>query len=233
MQTYTLQQSGEFAILPLAAGAAVYGFAFGFLAVKLGLPWWSVPMMSGMVHAGSAQIVAVEQFASTSSVIGAIFAGAVLNLRYIGIIASISNMLKGMSLWAKLITVHITSDESWALTVSEANKSSLVGTRFLVGAGTVMIFTWVSSTTLGAIAGSTVPDLERLGLGFAFTAAFIAMGRGMWRSRTDLFPWVITFALSIAAVNAGVSTANAIVAAALGGLATSFVIRKFNGEEWA
>lgn len=225
MYTASVPKSGVIAILPLAAGAAVYGFAFGFLAVQLGVPWWGVPIMSGLVHAGSAQIVAVDQYAATSSIVGAIFAGAILNLRYIGIIASISDMLKGLPLWAKLASIHITSDESWALTVSEANKSSSITTRFLVEAGAVMFLTWVVSTTAGAIAGSTAPDLEKLGLGFAFTAAFIAMGRGMWRGSGDLIPWTITFAVAIFAVRMGMATANAIVIAAAGGLVVSFVMR--------
>ena len=60
---------GAIAILPLAAGAAVYGFAFGLLAAQVGFPWWGVALMSGIVHAGSSQIVAVEQFAGTSAVL--------------------------------------------------------------------------------------------------------------------------------------------------------------------
>ncbi len=79
-------KQGALSILPLAAGAAVYGFAFGFLAAQVGFPWWGVALMSGLVHAGSSQIVAVEQFAETSTVIGAALAGAALNLRYIGIV---------------------------------------------------------------------------------------------------------------------------------------------------
>lgn len=75
---------GAVAILPLAAGAAIYGFAFGLLAAQVGFPWWGVTLMSGVVHAGSSQIVAVEQFAGTSAVVGAALAGAALNLRYMG-----------------------------------------------------------------------------------------------------------------------------------------------------
>jgi hypothetical protein len=51
---------GIIAILPLAAGAAVYGFAFGLLAAQVGFPWWGVALMSSLVHAGSSQIVAVR-----------------------------------------------------------------------------------------------------------------------------------------------------------------------------
>lgn len=182
--------------------------------------------MSGVVHGGSAQIVAVEQFASTSSILGAVFAGAILNLRYIGIVASLTQMLNGLSIWAKLVAVHITSDESWALTISEASKNPSVGVRFLYGAGTVMIATWVASTTLGALVGSTAPDLEKLGIGFAFTAAFIAMGRGLWRNSSDLLPWLVAFLMAVGAVKMQMPTANAIVIGTIGGLVATQIIRK-------
>lgn len=227
MHTLTRTKLGEFAILPLAAGAALYGFAFGFLAVQLGMPWWSIPFMSGLVHAGSSQVVAVEQFASSASVLSAIFAGAILNLRYVGIVASLTDLLKDTPIWFKLITIHITSDESWALTLSEANKNSAVGVRFLVGAGTVMIVTWVTSTTMGAVVGAKTPDLESLGLGFAFTAAFIAMGRGMWRSRADVLPWAVTFIAAVTAVHLQASVANAIVIGTIAGLLSAKMSRKY------
>ena len=63
---------GAIAILPLALGASVYGLAFGFLAVQVGFPWWGVAIMSASTHAGSSQIIAVEQFASTGVVLGAV-----------------------------------------------------------------------------------------------------------------------------------------------------------------
>lgn len=42
---------GALAILPLAAAAAAYGFAFGILAAQVGFPWWGVALMSSLVHA--------------------------------------------------------------------------------------------------------------------------------------------------------------------------------------
>lgn len=104
---------GAIAILPLALGASVYGLAFGFLAVQVGFPWWGVAIMSASTHAGSSQIIAVEQFASTGVVLGAVLAGASLNLRYVGIIASLSEVLAGLSLRKKLLAIHITGDENW------------------------------------------------------------------------------------------------------------------------
>lgn len=216
---------GAIAILPLAAGAAVYGFAFGLLAAQVGFPWWGVALMSSLVHAGSSQIVAVEQFADSAAVVGAAFAGAALNLRYIGIIASLTEVLSGLSLRAKLLVIHITGDENWALTMSQRAKDPQIGVRFLIGSGLVMITVWTISTTLGAFVGSTLPNLEKFGLGFAFTAAFIAMARGLWRGHANLAPWIASFAVTIGLVTLGIPKAYAIVAGAISGLAVSHILR--------
>ncbi|WP_282611433.1 AzlC family ABC transporter permease [Pelagibius sp. Alg239-R121] len=217
---------GAFAILPLAAGAALYGFAFGLLAAQVGFPWWGVGLMSAAVHAGSSQIVTVEQFASSSAVLGAALAGAALNLRYIGIAASLSEVLNGLSLRIKLFAIHVTGDENWALTMSERAKSSDIGASFLIGSGLVMIGVWTVSTTAGAIVGAVLPDLEKFGLSFAFTAAFIAMARGLWRGRPSALPWLIAFGTTIAVASFGLPKAYAIVAGALCGLiASRFVWR--------
>ncbi len=220
---------GAIAILPLALGAAIYGFAFGLLASQAAFPWWGVGLMSAAVHAGSSQIVAVEQFASTQTIVGAALAGAALNLRYIGIVASLSEVLAGLSLPAKLLAIHVTGDENWALTMAERIKSPDVGAAFLMGSGFVMITVWTVSTTAGAVIGAVLPDLERFGLGFAFTAAFIAMARGLWRGRSQMFPWLLAIAVSIAAISLNIPKAYAIVAGTLCGLALSFALRRARG----
>lgn len=181
--------------------------------------------MSGIVHAGSSQIVAVEQFAGTSAVLGAALAGAALNLRYIGIVASLSSMLSGLSFRMKLVAIHITGDENWALTMAERAKDPSVGAGFLIGSGLVMITVWTTSTTLGAVAGATLPNLEQFGLGFAFTAAFIAMARGLWRGALNLIPWAMSFAITVSTVTVGAPKAYAIVAGAVCGVVISHFIR--------
>lgn len=221
-----MMKRGAIAILPLAFGAAVYGFAFGLLAAQVGFPWWGVGLMSVSVHAGSSQIVAVEQLASTGTVLGAVLAAAALNLRYVGIIASLSDVLDGLSLRAKLLAIHVTGDENWALTMAERAKSPDVGAAFLLGSGFVMISVWTVSTTAGAVIGAALPDLERFGLGFAFTAAFIAMARGLWRGRSQALPWVVAAAATVAVVSFGLPKAYGIVTGALCGLAVRALLRR-------
>lgn len=224
-------KQGAIAILPLAFGAAVYGFAFGLLAAQAGFPWWGVAMMSGAVHAGSSQIVAVEQFSGGSALLGAALAGAALNLRYIGIVASLAPVLQSLPLRLRLLAIHVTGDENWALTMAERAKDPAVGASFLFGSGLVMIGVWTMSTALGAVLGASLPDLERFGLGFAFTAAFIAMARGLWRGRANLLPWALSFAVTGILVMEDMPKAYAIVCGTLCGLLLAQLIRLGAGAE--
>ncbi len=217
---------GAIAILPLAFGAAIYGFAFGILAAQAGFPWWGVAMMSGAVHAGSSQIVAVEQFSGGSAILGAALAGAALNLRYIGIVASLARVLQSLPLHLRLLAIHITGDENWALTMAERAKNPAIGAAFLLGSGFVMISVWTASTALGAVLGASLPDLEAFGLGFAFTAAFIAMARGLWRGQENILPWLVSFAVTGLLVMTGLPKAYAIVGGTLCGLTLATVVRQ-------
>ncbi|XDA98747.1 AzlC family ABC transporter permease [Sulfitobacter sp. LCG007] len=221
---------GAISILPFALGAAIYGFAFGLLAAQVGFPWWGVSLMSASVHAGSSQIVAVEQFATTGSMLGAAFAGAALNLRYVGIVASLSDLLERLSFRTKLVAIHLTGDENWALMMAERARSSDVGAGFLIGSGLVMISVWTVSTALGSVFGAVLPDLESFGLGFAFTAAFIAMARGLWRGRSEALPWTVSAAATIAAVSLGAPKAYGIVAGAIFGLIAVSLLRQLRKE---
>lgn len=219
-------KQGFYSILPFAIGAAAYGFAFGILAAQTGYPWWGVALMSFSVHAGSSQIVAVERFAVDGLVIGAALAGIALNLRYLGIIASLSTILYKVPLWQKLIAIHITGDENWALTMARHAKDPTIGAHFLIGSGITMITVWTASTALGALFGQQMPDLASYGLGFAFTAAFIAMARAMWRGPQNLAPWVATFLITILLVKLGVESAYAILLGSLAGVAVAALLRR-------
>lgn len=218
-------KQGAIAILPLAFGAAIYGLAFGILAAQSGFPWWGVALMSSAVHAGSSQIVAVEQLSDGSTILGAALAGAALNLRYIGIIASLAEVLQHLPLHLRLIAIHITGDENWALTMAQRAKYPNIGAAFLLGSGSIMIAVWTGSTAIGAMLGASLPDLEKFGVGFAFTAAFIAMARGMWRGRKNAMPWLGCFAVACLFVVYGLPKAYAIIAGAVVGIILSMMMR--------
>ncbi len=217
-------------IIPFGLGAAAYGFAFGVLAAQIGFPFWGVGLMSAGTFAGSSQIVAVERFADGGQIAGAIIAGMALNLRYIGILASVSDMLKYTPRLKRLVAVHVTSDENWALTMAERARDPNVGDDFLIGSGLVQLAFWTVSTALGALVGAGIPNLEAFGIGFAFTAAFIAMARGLWRGRQDLFPFAVSFAVTVLLVLSGWQAAFAILGGAGMGVAAATLRRRLSAR---
>lgn len=214
-------------IIPFGLGAAAYGFAFGVLAAQIGLPFWGVGLMSAATFAGSSQIVAVERFANSGAIAGAVVAGMALNLRYIGIVASLSGVLRETPFLKRLLAVHVTSDENWALTMAERARDPKVGDDFLIGSGLMLLVFWTVSTAAGALVGAGVPNLEAFGIGFAFTAAFIAMARGIWRGRQDLLPYAVSFAVAVLLVLAEWQAAFAILGGAGMGVATATIRRRF------
>ncbi len=220
-------RQGLIAILPLALGVAAYGFAFGVLAAEAGFSAAGIATMGTLVFAGTSQIAAVDQFLSTGTVIGAALAGAALNLRYIGIVASVVPILRELPWPTRLIALQGATDENFALVLSARKTNPKIGGRFLLGTALGLVAAWTCSTVAGGIVGAQIPNLADYGIGFAFTAAFIAMARGLWPGRAALAPWGISFALTIALIQLGLPSAAALILGALAGVSSDFV---FNGN---
>ena len=104
------------AVTPIAAAVFVFGASFGVLALAAGLPAWSVVLMSAVVFAGSAQFAAIGVIAAGGSVLTAIFAGALLNLRFIATGIAVARSLPGGRLLRPLLA-QLSIDESYALSV--------------------------------------------------------------------------------------------------------------------
>src|SRR5207302_226152 len=80
---------------PIAIAVFVFGISFGVLAVAAHLPGWSVVLMSILVFAGSAQFAALGVVTAGGSILTAILAGALLNLRYIATVMAVARSLPG------------------------------------------------------------------------------------------------------------------------------------------
>ncbi|WP_323005738.1 AzlC family ABC transporter permease [Pseudorhodobacter sp.] len=187
-------------ILPLAFGAALYGLAFGLLAAQAGMSSLQTGLMGGLVFSGSAQFIAVERLAAGAGAITALIAGIALNLRILLMTASLRDVLAHRPLWQKILGVHLTTDESWALLHATRAKGGQASYWYLVGAGLGMWVFWLISTLAGVSFAAALPEPRALGIDFAFTAAFIAILRGMWAGRRDLLPWGIS-AATVAGLN--------------------------------
>lgn len=194
---------GAVEITPLAVGVAIYGLAFGLLAAQASLSSLQVGIMGGVVFAGGSQIVATERLVAGAGAVAALIAGIALNLRLLLVTASIRDIYAGRPLWQVLLGAHMATDENWALMLAERAKGRDVGYWYLVGGGLCLLVVWCLSTVTGVFFATSIPEPKALGMDFAFTAAFIAIVRSLWKGRQQLLPWLTSAAVVLTAVASG------------------------------
>ena len=215
-------RAGQRDILPLALGVATYGLAFGVLAVQADFGALATAVMGIGVFAGSAQIMAVQQLVAGAGVAAAVVAGAALNLRLLLVTASLRQDLSGRPIWQLLLGVHLATDENWALLHATRAAGRPASYWYLVGGGLVLLAVWVATTATAAAFARHIPDPEAFGLGFAFTAAFIAILRNLWRGPGDLGPWGVSIATTAGLIAlTPLPPAWALVVAGIAGAATA------------
>ena len=161
------------AAAPIALAVFVFAASFGVLATAAHVPGWAAVLMSALVFAGSAQFAALGVIAAGGSVLTAIFAGALLNLRYIATGIAVARSLPGGRLIRALLA-QIVVDENYALSVA-AGEPGRPDRRTLLVIGTMLYTVWVLGTLLGAVLGPVLGDPKRLGLDAAFPALFVAL----------------------------------------------------------
>lgn len=194
---------GAVEISPLALGVAIYGVAFGLLAAQASLTALQVGVMGGIVFAGASQIVAAERLVAGAGAIAALIAGIALNLRLLLVTASIRDVYAGRPVWQVLLGAHVTSDENWALMLAQRAKGRDVGYWYLVGGGLCLLVVWCVATVTGVLFATAIPEPKALGMDFAFTAAFIAITRSLWKGREQLLPWLTSIVVVVASVGLG------------------------------
>src|SRR5438132_12858526 len=158
---------------PIAAAVFVFGMSFGVLAVAARLPAWSVMLMSVLVFAGSAQFAAIGVIAAGGSVLTAIFAGALLNLRFIATGIAVAPSLPGARLLRSLLA-QLSIDARYAMSVRAGEPGRPAG-RPLVVTGALLYVVWVFGTLIAALLGPVLGHPKRLGLDAAFPAGFVAL----------------------------------------------------------
>jgi 4-azaleucine resistance transporter AzlC len=161
------------AAAPIALAVFVFGASFGVLAVAARLPAWSIVLMSAVVFAGSAQFAALGVIAGGGSVLAAILAGALLNLRFIATGIAVARSLPGGRL-LRSVLAQLSIDESYAMSVRAGAPGRPDGRTLLV-TGAFLYAVWVAGTLLGVLFGPILGDPKRFGLDAAFPAGFVAL----------------------------------------------------------
>jgi 4-azaleucine resistance transporter AzlC len=166
---------GVRAEIPLLIGVFPFGMIYGALALGAGLSKSASQMMSSIIFAGSAQFVTAQLVSDAAPALVIIVTVAVVNLRHMLYSASLAPYLKDLPLKWKAILSYLLTDECYAPSILEYEKTGIkpFSHWFVLGAGLALWSTWQISTAFGIFLGTAIPDSWQLD--FALPVTFIAM----------------------------------------------------------
>jgi 4-azaleucine resistance transporter AzlC len=170
-------KAGVRAGAPIAVASFLVGTSFGVVGESVFGTVGSV-VMSAVVFAGSAQFASAAVLASGGSVVSAVTAGTLLNLRFLPMGIALAASVHG-SLFRRAATGQALIDASWAMAAREGGRFDV---PFMLGATVVNWPAWVGGTLLGVLIGDSIGDPETLGLDALFPAFFLAL---LWAEVRD------------------------------------------------
>ena len=189
--------------ISVGVAIALFGFVFGVLAHLIGMNTLLAALMSTIVYAGAAQMVSLKVWSAhqlpTLSLIATAF---IVCLRYVLMGTTMRPIYEGVSKKFAYFSLFFMIDESWALTLLKRRRGDFSGkylAAYLVGSGGLFYLTWLVGTIMGGYLAVYVQHPERYGFDFAFTAVFLALLVGMWRSKRDIVPWSVAFVVAVLA----------------------------------
>jgi 4-azaleucine resistance transporter AzlC len=214
---------------PIAFGYVPIGFAYGVLAMKVGLSAGNTLLMSLVVFAGSAQFIAVGLFSGGASVASVVATTFVVNLRHLLMAAALSQDVRSWPRRLLALFAFQLTDETFAVHSARFSMGDRgQGTSFVINVTAQA--SWVVGTALGIFASGLISDIHPWGLDFALPAMFIALLLGQIRTRTHLMVAFAAGAISLAAALWGFDQLNVVLAtvaaATLGTFAGGRWIRK-------
>lgn len=220
MNSATLSQTtkGESALasafrqtLPIILGYVPVGFAYGVLAQKSGLSGINTILMSVLVFAGSAQLIAVGLFAAGAAPLAIVATTFVVNLRHLLMSAALAPYLRAWSKTRLALFAYQMTDETFALHANRFAKGE-TGAGETFGINVIAQSAWVGGTVLGLAASTLITDIRPIGLDYALPAMFIALLLGQLKSRQHLAVAVIAGLLSTALMLAGLDQSHVLAA---------------------
>ena len=162
-------------ILPLCAAVIPWGILCGSLAIQVGLTPFQSQAMSLFVFAGAAQLAGVSLLGVGSPSLPILSSTFVIGSRHLLYSVVFHEHVKDLPWLKRILFAFFLTDEMFAITNSYIEKYGKFNYLYAVSSGVVFYLMWNISTLGGIIAGSSIDNLEELGLEFAIAATFIAI----------------------------------------------------------
>ncbi len=159
---------------PITISIVLFGAIFGMLSRQAGLSAWQSLGMSLVVYAGSAQFTALSMLAEHANLGAIVLATFLLNSRHFLMGLSMAPHYQGFSRWTVNALAFFLTDEQYAITLNRFRHHQS-DSAYIWAVSLSLYAGWCGGTWLGIAAGKWLPDPNALGLGFSFTAMFLAL----------------------------------------------------------
>ena len=216
--------NGIIDVSPLMIPVVPFGLIFGVLAIDIGFTPLETMGMSLIIFGGASQIILLQLFSGGASSLVIISSVGAVNSRHLLYGAVVSEHLSDLKLVWKIIISYFLIDQAFARSNEYFKKNNNKNKYFhLIGGGITCWVIWQSTTFLGIILGSTIP--EELGLSFAVPLTFLALLVNDLRKLTNVI--VIIVSGFVATIGYNIIPYKAyVIIAALVGLLTAIILTK-------
>ncbi len=189
-------KSGFLKSIPVVLGYFPIGFAFGILAANAGMSILEVSLMSLLVYAGSAQLIAVGLLENQAGLLTLTITTFLVNLRHLLMSAALAPYLGHLGRLQQAFFAYELTDEVFAVHSIDFENEKLPPQKRIFVTNTTAHLSWISSSVLGAYTGSILTNLEAWGLDYALPAMFISLLVLQIKTRKHVTVAVISLLLS-------------------------------------
>ena len=211
-------------VSPLMIPVVPFGLIFGILAIDIGFSPLATMGMSLIIFGGASQIVLLQLFSGGASSLVIISSVGAVNSRHLLYGAVVSEHVSDLKLIWKIIISYFLIDQAFAKSNEYFKKNNDKNKYFhLIGGGVTCWVIWQTTTFLGIILGSAIP--EKLGLSFAVPLTFLALLVNDFRKMINVIVIIISGLVATLGYNYIPYKAYVIVAA-LTGLFIAMILTK-------
>ncbi len=184
--------SGSRSVLPILLGVVPFGLVTGAGTVAIGVSAPGAILMSLLVFAGTAQLVAVELLGSSAPFLVVVATALIVNLRFLMYGASLATHFPRLPAGWRSGLAYLLSDQAYVVSVARFRDALPERERpwFYLGAGLTLWSTWQVSFAIGALAGAQVP--AAWSLEFAVPLTLLALLPGGLAERSSLVAGLVT-----------------------------------------
>lgn len=224
---YQSFKKGLVAAIPIMLSFIPFALVLGAQAIQKQMKVGEISSLVALNFAGGSEFVAVNLWSSPPHLLLLASMTLLVNSRHILMGAALTPYLKGIPKHKVLLALFFMTDESWAMGLTEAKKSSSLTFNYwyYLGVSFGLYVMWVLGTTTGALIGPLIGDVTHYGFDMAFVAVFFVLLKGMWKGVVAAIPWLVSLLVAIGAYLV-LPGAWYVLCGALAGLLTAFIMVK-------